>query len=64
MDVIYPKAYAFDDFDAQREVHEQNPVDEDVYKRQGLRSGSVPGRQITYSFPRRDPLPEVLPLTL
>lgn len=27
LDVVYPKAYAFDDFDAGREVREQNPVE-------------------------------------
>ena len=28
LDVIYPKAYAFDDYDTQREVREKNPVDD------------------------------------
>jgi serpin B len=30
LDVIYPKAYAFDDFRARKDVREQNPVDDSV----------------------------------
>lgn len=32
LDVVYPKAYAFEDHNAWREVREQNPVDDDFIK--------------------------------
>lgn len=56
MDVIYPKAYAFEDFDAQREVHERNPVDDSfiaALKDFSYRTGSFilkdAGKNINYS---------------
>ncbi|NLK99288.1 MAG: serpin family protein, partial [Clostridiales bacterium] len=32
VNVVYPKAYAFDDFNTSREVREQNPVDDNFIK--------------------------------
>ncbi|NLB42633.1 MAG: serpin family protein [Clostridiales bacterium] len=32
MDIVYPKAYAFEDSDSRREIYDQNPVDDSLFK--------------------------------
>jgi serine protease inhibitor len=56
LDVVYPKAYAFDDFDARRRVREQNPVDDSLITSLNsfsYRTGSLifkdKGKNINYS---------------
>lgn len=56
LDVIYPKAYAFEDYDARREVMEQNPVEDsfitalnDFSYKTGTLLLNNNGRNINYS---------------